>query len=199
TTPAAREVLEKVAFSTEQLVKLVAGLLDLSRIESGKIKYEMTEGDLAKVAGEVIDKFKQNAEKKGVAIVFENKAGAVPFAFDHDKVREAVVNYLDNAVKYSEAGNIVVGLERVGAGAGAMMRLSVKDTGIGIKLGDVEKLFAKFSRTEEAKRYDPAGMGIGLFFVKRIIADHGGSVGAVSEGIGKGSTFWFELPVTSRF
>ena len=78
------------------------------------------------------------------------------------------------------------------------MRLSIKDTGIGIKPADVQMLFAKFSRTEEAKKHDPNGMGIGLFFVKRVIGDHGGSVGAESEGIGKGSTFWFELPVNVK-
>lgn len=198
TTPAAREVLEKVAFSTEQLVKLVAGLLDLSRIESGKIKYEMTEGDLVKVAGEVIDKFKQNAEKKGLGIMLENKAGAAVFVFDRDKIREAVVNLVDNAVKYSRQGSIVVALERADTGAGARMRLSVKDTGIGVKAEDIKNLFAKFSRTEEAKKTDPNGMGIGLFFVKRVVEDHGGSIGVSSEGIGHGSTFWFEVPMRSE-
>jgi len=198
TTPAAREVLQKVAFSAEQLVKLVGGLLDLSRIEAGEIKYEMVQADLAKVASEVIDKFKVGAEQKGLGITFENKAGAAVFTFDQDKIREAVVNYLDNAVKYSEKGTVVVGLDRVGAGADARMRLSVKDTGLGIKPGDLQNLFAKFSRTEEAKKLHPDGMGIGLYFVKRIVEDHGGAVGAASEGIGKGSTFWFELPMKTE-
>lgn len=190
-----RDALTKVMFSTEQLIKLVSGLLDLSRIESGKIRYEKTEGDLAKITAEVIDKFKVGAEKKGLGITFESKVRAAVFSFDQDKIREAVVNYLDNAVKYSKQGNIVVVLERVGSGSDARARLSVKDSGLGIKKEDTPKLFGKFSRTDEAKNMHPDGMGIGLYFVKRIIEDHGGTVGASSEGIGRGSTFWFELPM----
>lgn len=189
-----KDALEKVMFSAEQLIKLVSGLLDLSRIESGKIKYDFTEGDLAKMIEEVIDKFKPNAGKKGLAIVFENKAGAASLVFDQDKLREAVVNYIDNAIKYSERGEIVVTLER----SGSNLRLSVKDNGLGIKPDDIAKLFDKFIRTQEAQVKDPNGMGIGLYFVKRVVEDHDGKVGASSEGVGKGSTFWIELPIKSK-
>jgi len=192
--------LGKAMFSTEQLIKLVASLLDLSRIESGKIKYEMVEGDLAKIAGEVIDGFKAGAEKKNVALAFGNHAAApVKFAFDQDKIREAVVNYMDNAIKYSSAGGrVVVGLDVTGSGADAWARLSVKDNGLGIKHEDIAKLFDKFSRTDEAKNFDPNGMGIGLYFAKRVVQDHGGRVWAESEGIGRGSTFSLELPLVPR-
>jgi signal transduction histidine kinase len=195
--PAIHEALSRAMFSTEQLIKLIADLLDLSRIEAGKIKYEMTEGDLSKIMKEVLDKFKAIADKKSVALVLKDRTGGqARMVFDQDKIREAVVNYTDNAVKYSpQGGRVVVGLDIVGAGAGARMRVSVRDNGIGIRPEDIQKLFVKFSRTVEAQRHDPNGLGIGLFFAKRVVEDHGGTAGVESEGIGHGSTFWFEIPV----
>ena len=193
-----KEALGKVMFSTDQLVKLVASLLDLSRIESGKIKYEFAEHDFAGVVEEVVDKFKNSAEKKGIAVVFENKLGAASFVFDADKIREAVVNYFDNAIKYSDKGEVRVALEPMQGPDGKWLRLSVTDNGLGIRKEDIWKLFAKFSRTDEARSRDPNGMGIGIYFAKRVVQDHGGNVGAFSEGVGKGSTFWLELPMKKR-
>ena len=196
--PVVKEALGKAMFSTGQLIKLVSSLLDLSRIEAGKIKYEKVPGDFGVVIGEVIDGFRQNAEKKNVKIVFDNRAGATQFSFDKDKMREVAVNLIDNAIKYSRAGGQArVVYERVSDdGKGDRVRLSVADSGLGMKPVDIPKLFDKFSRTDEAKKYDPNGMGIGLYFVKRVVEDHGGKVGAESEGIGKGSTFWVEMPIT---
>lgn len=190
-----KEALGKVQFSTDQLVKLVGSLLDLSRIESGKIKYELRMHDFSEMVTEVIDKFLQNAQKKGIALAFENKLGPSSFVFDADKVREGVVNYIDNAVKYTEQGTVRVLLTPMAGPDGTWARLEVKDSGIGIKHEDIWKLFGKFSRTEEAKSKDPNGMGIGIYFAKRVIQDHGGNVGAHSEGVGRGSTFWMELPM----
>ena len=187
-----KDTLGKVMFSTDQLVKLVSSLLDLSRIETGKIRYEFIEGDLAAVVEEVIDKFRPNAQKRGLSIVFENKAGDALNTFDRDKIREAAVNYLDNAIKYSASGTtIAVTLEL----RDGHIRLSIKDGGFGISQEDIPKLFGKFSRLNEARNIDPNGIGIGLYFVKRVVEDHGGKVGVYSEGAGKGSTFWFELPI----
>ena len=106
-----------------------------------------------------------------------------------------MVNYVDNAVKYTDTGDVRVTLSSMQGPDGAWTRLEVRDSGIGIKNEDIWKLFDKFSRTEEAKRHDPNGMGIGIYFAKRVIRDHGGNVGAFSEGVGRGSTFWLELPM----
>src|SRR3989344_7110941 len=142
-TEQARDALGRVSFSAEQLIKLVASLLNLSRIESGKI-------------------------------------------------REVVVNLIDNAIKYSPKGKISVSLSK-----NASILLLVKDSGIGIAKEDIRKLFAKFSRSTDAQKVDPNGMGIGLYFVKRVVEDHGGKVWADSEGVGNGSTFTVELPIKS--
>ena len=188
-----KDALAKVFFSTNQLVKLIGDLLDLSRIEAGKIRYEFKPTDFVEMVSKIADEFQENAKKKGLSLAFANNAGALPqLNLDPDKMREVVVNLTDNAIKYSEKGTVSVALEKAGDTA---IRLTVKDTGIGIKPEDAGRLFTKFTRTEEARLQDPNGMGIGLYFVKRVIEDHGGRVGVESEGPGKGSTFWAELPI----
>ena len=190
------DALSKVTYSAEQLVKLVASLLDLSRMESGRIKYEFMVSDFHALVKKVLDEFTPHAEKKGVRLVFENRAGALPqFAFDPDKMREVVVNLVDNAIKYSKEGEVAVREEVTATGGAPHLRLSVRDSGIGIKKEDIGKLFSKFGRTEQAQLVDPNGMGIGLYFVKRVVEDHSGRVWVESEGLGKGSTFFVEIPM----
>lgn len=197
-SPEGKEALGKIAISTEQLIKLISDMLNLSRIESGKIKYEFVKNNFVKVAEEVVAEFKGNAAKKNISLSWQNETGGLaPFLFDADKIREIVVNLIDNAIKYSVSGEVLVRLEKISA-AKTKIRLSVKDRGLGIKPEDQKRLFAKFVRTEEASKSDPNGMGIGLYFVKRVVEDHGGKVGVESEGLGKGSTFFVELPIREK-
>lgn len=187
-----KNAINIISASAEQLIKLVNDLLDLSRIEAGKIKYEFRRGDLIALVKSVINEFTPRASAKGVAINFDNPYILQEFSFDPDKMREAVINLVDNALKYTPGGKKIT----ISTGpAGQMLRLSVRDEGMGIKKEDIGKLFTKFARTEEAQRMDPNGMGIGLYFVKRVIDDHGGKVWVESEGSGKGSTFFVELPL----
>ncbi|MDP3710446.1 MAG: ATP-binding protein [bacterium] len=187
----ARQPLRNVLRAAEQLVKLVADLLDLSRMESGKIRYEFAQNNLVPVVEEVAREFKEVASKKGVSFSFQNTAGeSLNFAFDKDKIREVVVNFVDNSIKYSK--QIVAAKLEV---FGNRVRFSIKDDGIGMTAEDKKKLFIKFSRSEEARKTNADGMGIGLYFVKKVVEDHKGEVGAESEGLGKGSTFWFEIPL----
>lgn len=189
----AKESLQKVEYSAGQLVKLVSDLLDLSRIESGRVIYEFKEGDLTELVESVVGEFRPSAEKRKITLVFDDTAkNRAPFSFDQDKVREVVINLVDNAIKYSpEGARVRVSLERRGDAA----RLSVADGGMGIRPEDRARLFTKFMRTEEAQKSDPNGMGIGLYFVKRVVEDHGGEVSVESKGLGKGSVFTVELPI----
>lgn len=193
-----KDALEKAAFSTNQLTKLVSDLLDLSRIESGKIQYVFAPADFTSLVSKTIEEMRPAAEKKKVAIALEKGSGEkIQFDFDADKMREVVFNTIDNAIKYSpDGGLITVSVEPFERTQKQWVRFSVKDAGIGIKKEDLQKLFIKFSRTEEAHRVDPDGMGIGLYFVKHIIDDHQGTVRVESEGLGKGSTCIVELPLT---
>lgn len=194
---AGREALDKVYTSTTQLVKLVSDLLDLSRIESGKIRYQFAENDFPAVVGEVVREFEEQARGKKLNLLFENRAQDLePFLFDKDKMREVVVNFLHNAIKYSSGpGSIEILIEAKKDYEGERVRYSVKDHGMGMNTEEKKKLFVKFSRSEEARRVDPGGMGLGLYLVKRVVEDHQGTVGVESDGPGKGSTFWAEIPM----
>lgn len=195
-TEKAKGALEKVFISAEQLVKLVGDMLNLSRIEAGRIQYEFKENDIVELTESVVGEYTPEAKKKGLKLVFKNELKkAFQFVFDRDKIREVIINLIHNSIKYSPRGAITVRLARSGEGPDAKMLLSVKDEGAGIKPEDISKLFIKFNRTEEVKVIDPNGMGIGLYFVKRVVEDHGGKAWAESEGLGKGSTFIVELPV----
>lgn len=183
-----------VANSTDQLVKLVSDLLDLSRIEAGKIHYEMKETDFIKMIENIVKEYTPAAKKKGLKLVFEDMTERMkPFFFDPDKIREVVVNLIDNAMKYSTEGTIAVRTELINQDT--LLRFSVKDQGMGIRSDDIGRLFVKFNRLEEARKNHPNGSGIGLYVVKCIVEDHHGRVAVTSEGIGKGSTFSIELPV----
>ena len=190
-----KESLEKAAFSTEQLVKLVNELLDLSRIESGKMRYEFAINDLNKIIDEVVDKLRPKADEKHIVIHVEQGHDIPQFMFDRDKIREIVINLLHNAIKYTPKGKIIIRAEVIAKSAKKVVRLSIKDNGMGIAKEDLQKLFTKFGRSQEAKEIDPGGMGLGLFFVKKVAEDHGGAAWAESEGIGKGSIFIVELPL----
>jgi signal transduction histidine kinase len=97
-------------------------------------------------------------------------------------------------VKFSPNGKILVRQEIVSHDAKKFVRISVQDNGIGIAKEDIRRLFAKFLRSTEAKKVDATGLGLGLFFVKKVVEDHGGKCQTESEGLGKGSTFIVEIP-----
>ena len=171
-------------------------MLDLSRIESVKIKYQFAENDFSELVLSVLEELGAAAKKRGAGLILEEKADLPKFVFDRDKIREVMINLIDNALKYSpRGGKILIREEVVSRSGKKFLRFSVQDQGIGIAPEDLGKLFTKFSRTPESQKIDPGGMGIGLYFVKMVVEDHGGLVGAESQGMGKGSTFFVELPL----
>ncbi len=189
-----KESLGKAAFSTEQLVKLVNELLNLSRMEAGKIEYKIVMNNLSLIIKEVMDELKPQALQKKIKLILEPKGGLEQFMFDRDKLREAIINLLHNAIKYSENGNVVILQEIITREGKRIARVSIKDNGMGIAQEDIHRLFTKFVRSEQAKAADVNGMGLGLFFVKKVAEDHGGKAWAESAGLGKGSTFFIEIP-----
>ncbi len=186
-----KEALQRIAVSNEQLIKLIENMLNLSRIESGKIRYDFAPHDLVALVNEVLTEFQQTANEKHIELIFHTKGRIPVLTFDTDKIREITTNLVHNAIKYSPKGRVTVSLEH----KEDMLRLTVRDTGIGIKPHDLKNIFVKFARTDEARIIDPSGMGIGLYFVKRVAEDHGGRAWAESEGPKKGSTFVVELPI----
>lgn len=190
----AREPLRRTFSSAQKLVSLVSDLLNLSRIESGKIKYEFGEVVLVDAINDAVKELETIAEKAGIGIEFFPENSNIKIRGDKSKLHEVFINLLDNAIKYSKGGAIKIESK----GSSEKVLVSIADNGIGINPNEISKLFSKFGRTEESQKLRPEGMGIGLYFVKRIVEDHKGKIWVESPGIGKGSTFFVELPSTKN-
>jgi len=187
------DTLEKVSLATNQLIKMVDDLLNLSQIEAGRIKYKLADTDLLALVKEITDEFAVPAKTKGIALSFNADVNSLPpLGADAEKLKEAITNIIDNALKYSfQGGEVKVSLDKTDGA----VRLKIEDSGIGMTQKDLGRLFTKFARSEAAQKIDPNGLGLGLYFVKRVVEDHNGRVWAESEGTGKGSTFVVELPL----
>jgi len=184
-----KEAINRVFESSTHLSKVVEDLLNVSKIEAGGMKYEMAVFDLEKPVHDLATDLSITAQKKGLALSFTTD-GKSPYTIngDMEKLRQVVLNIIDNAIKYTEKGSIAV---RLSKDAG-MVRMSVTDTGMGISAEEKQKLFQKFSRGEGGKT-NTGGSGLGLYLAKQISEAHGGHIAIDSPGVGLGSTFTIEL------
>lgn len=188
-----REQLVKVFASNERLISLVENLLNLSRIESGRQEYKWQASDLVALAGSVVENLTKNASAKGLKLKLIAPTAAVPAVVcDSDKLHEVLMNFVDNAIKYTPAGGVTVSVSAKPAG---MVTVAVKDTGMGIAKENLGYLFQKFSRVKGSFLVQPGGSGLGLYVAKKIVDVHEGRIWAESAGEGKGTTFAFSLPI----
>lgn len=185
-------ILNKVYTANERIIDLVEDLLNISRMESGRLNYEYSEVDMCAFLSELRDTFAITAKKKGLELVFECPESATlsPVWIDRQKSFEVISNLIDNALKYTREGNVRVRAEAV---PGAV-RVSVIDTGIGISEEAKRYLFSKFTRGEESEKMFANGTGLGLYVGKAMMEAQGGRISVESEGTGKGSTFSVEFP-----
>lgn len=184
-----RDALEKVYVSNERLIKLVEDLLNVSRIESKKMEYDMTKVDFGALVQNIVEEFHDVAEKKHLTLSMQRDP-ELPFAkIDSEKMRQVVMNLVDNALKYTESGGVAVSVSC----QGKKVMLKIQDTGIGIPHKDIPRLFEKFSRVHFVSSVNTEGTGLGLFVARKIVEAHNGKIWGESKGIGKGSTFFVEL------
>ena len=188
-----RKTLNKIYLSNERLIKLVADLLDLSRMESGKLQYEFVEFNMVDMVDSTVDEFRIPAGDKNIDLVWNKPKEPLVVWGDSWKLRQVVFNLIDNGLKYTEKGSLAVVLEK----ANNMVTLSVKDTGAGMTPETAHGLFQKFTRGKDSFKTNAQGLGLGLFIAKKIVDDHQGKLWAESEGEGKGSAFVIELPTAS--
>ena len=180
--------------STKTLAAVVDDYLNVSRIELGQMKYDFSIFDLKGLVQDVVDELKPNVEGAGLQLEFVPKVdGKYDIMADKEKLKQVITNIVDNSVKYTPHGKIVIGLESVGK----KIRLSIKDTGIGISKDTIPKLFSKFSRATNANKTNIRGTGLGLFIAKEIVTAHKGKIWVESEGDGKGSSFYLEIESSS--
>ncbi|MCU1281290.1 MAG: histidine kinase [bacterium] len=185
------EYLGDILSSSRHLLQLINDVLDLAKVESGKVELRPETLRLGDVIGEVRDILRGMAAGKRIRMELELDPTIDEVVLDPSKLKQVLYNFLSNALKFtSEGGRVTV---RVTAEPNERFRIDVEDTGIGIRADDVGRLFVEFQQLDAgtAKRY--AGTGLGLALTKRIVEEQGGSV-AVRSTLGEGSTFSAVLP-----
>lgn len=187
-----KTLLMKAYESNERMIGLVNDMLDADRIDSGKMRYAPVPIELADVADSVLFELASQANAKGVTIRFAPPSGAPKVHADPEKMRAVFQNLLDNAIKYSRPhGTIEVGMTPE---ANNLVRVWVKDDGIGIPKEQQHRIFERFFRAKNAVKAETDGSGLGLFIVKNIVEKHGGRIWFESAE-GEGTTFYFTVPV----
>ena len=182
-----QKFLDKASQQVSKLTSLVSDLLDVSKIEAGKLRLTIAEFDIIEVISEGIELIQHSTGKH--AITFRNEAEHCMIAGDAQRIEQVVVNLLSNAIKYSPSASLV---EVEVISSEQNVTVAVKDFGMGIDLDKLPHIFTRFFRIDEAAP-NISGLGIGLYLSHEIIIRHGGKIWAESE-IGKGSTFYFSLP-----
>ena len=187
-----RDSLEKVYESNERLIQLVENLLNISRIESGRLQFDFKKLQLETLVKSVIEELSRSIIKKGLRFNYHKPAKPLPLArIDEEKIRQVVMNLIDNAVKYTKQGSITVKL----AQTKNSVQFCVTDTGMGMSEEDQANLFKKFSRGAGTSLVHTEGTGLGLYVAKSMILAHQGKIWAESPGKDRGSKFCFELPL----
>ncbi|MDO8436485.1 MAG: ATP-binding protein [bacterium] len=203
-----RSFIEKTYQSNERMIALINDLLDVTRIEEGRYLHKPVLIDIEPVVQSVIDSYRDELKGKNLKLEFQKPRKKLPrITLDTEKIKLAIQNLIDNAVKYTFPGNKItisilhnVGKEEI--------EFQIRDAGMGIPKEQQERVFTKFFRAENAAKADTTGSGLGLFLAKNIIEAHGGRIWFKSpvftdgsaEGKGGGGTiFYFILPVKKEF
>jgi signal transduction histidine kinase len=183
------DILEK---SSNRLINLIKNLLDISRIESGHLELRLESTDLAKIVDELIIDIMPNAIRKQLDLNFtKSKKSLPPVVVDCQRIRQVILNFIDNAIKYTDKGNVNITLTQEGTD----LVLAVADTGKGLTKEDIAQLFNKFTRVGGDTRLRTEGTGLGLYVAKQIVKEHHGDIDVTSPGPGQGSTFSIRLPI----
>ena len=196
--PHQQEQLAKVAGAAQHLLAIVNDILDISKIEAGKLQLEHSDFELEKVFDKVCDLIGQKARDKGLELVSRIDP-RLPAALRGDALRlgQILLNFAGNAVKFTESGMIGIGArlaDRTAEEPGRIwVRLEVHDTGIGLSEDQLARLFRPFEQADNSTTRRYGGTGLGLAISRRLAELMGGRVGVVSR-LGEGSRFWFEVP-----
>lgn len=184
-----RVALEHVRQSTESLILLVNHLLDLSRIETGKLVVRLEDVDVAAVVKWVGEFMSHHAKEKSLDLIVRSEHPQMIAKADPEKLKEIILNIVDNAIKYTEKGHVHMRIEE----KDHHIIVVISDTGYGLSREDKEHLFEKFARGS-ASKYVQTTTGLGLYVCKRLVEGMNGTIRAESAGKGKGSTFTITLP-----
>ena len=183
--------LKHVNKANKRLLGLIEDLLNVSRIESGRLAFNFKEEKMEDILKEAVEPFYIIAEKKNLGLVLSLPEKSLPLVFlDRVKIIEAISNTIDNAIKYSEKGTVTIDVTL----HGEYINIVVQDTGIGILEEDLPNVFEKFTRGTSQNRLTSTGTGLGLYFGKKVIEANNGKIRVESDGPGLGSRFVIEIP-----
>ncbi len=191
-----RGMVAQVTTSARLLLGVINDILDLSRIEAGKLTIEAREFGLNRVLDDLIAVVGDRARSKRIDVLFQ-VAPDVPNALIGDAARlsQVLINLVTNALKFTQRGQIVVAVTRANADSNDfLLKVAVTDSGIGIAPAQLQRLFQPFTQVDESDTRVHGGAGLGLAICKRLVELMGGEIGATSE-LGQGSTFWFTVRV----
>jgi signal transduction histidine kinase len=183
-----RADLERINSAGKHLLSLVTDVLDLSKIESNHIELKIEEFDLNEMVREVVATVQQMVAEKKNKLVVRCPANLGVVSTDQTKLRQAALNLLSNAAKFTEAGTITLGVQRRKRPAGDWIEIQVQDTGIGIAEPDIGRLFQNFGQANQSTSRKYGGTGLGLALSQKLCALMGGGISVNSE-LGHGSCF----------
>jgi signal transduction histidine kinase len=183
--------LDKVYISTERLIGLVESLLNISRIESGRLEFDVKPTDLTKVVSDIVEGFQKRAKDKKLSLQFTPDPNVPQAAVDAQKIKEVMSNIIDNSIKYTNKGSITVSLHQ----ESQSVVFSCQDTGIGVLPEDLPRLFEKFVRGKGMMQVYTEGTGLGMYFARMVVENMGGRIWGESPGKNKGSKFSFSVPL----
>jgi signal transduction histidine kinase len=188
--PQQRKLLDQAFISSQRMVYLIADLLNVSRLKTGKFIIEAKPTNLAEVVESELEQLKETAKGRDLKLLFQRPKSFPSLNLDETKIRQVIMNFSDNAIYYTPAGGtITVGL----VDKPESVELTVSDNGIGVPKTEQHHLFTKFYRAGNAKKARPDGTGLGLFMAQKVIVAQGGAIIFHSEE-NKGSTFGFSFP-----
>ncbi len=193
-----KHYLEQAYKSTGRLIDLVNDMLNVSRIESGKIALIFQEVDLNTLVNEVILEFNPRAQEVGVAILFTAVPALPTVEADLNKIKEVLINLIGNSLKFTPRdGKITISLQTTNG----MVQITVSDTGIGLTADQIPKLFQKFTIVGDSylNKQNTQGTGLGLYICKSLIEMHGGKIWVTSEGTNQGTSFYFTLRSFTKY
>jgi PAS domain S-box-containing protein len=192
-TPLQAERLDNLDVAGKHLLEIINAILDISKIESGKFELDVGSVDIAQIAGDVAAMLSESARAKHLEMMVETESFPSPLLGDATRIQQALVNYVTNAVKFTETGRIAIRVRKVMEDERTVLvRFEVQDTGIGLSSEQIARLFQAFEQTDASTTRKYGGTGLGLAITRKLAQLMGGDAGVASTP-GNGSTFWFSV------
>ncbi len=188
-----KEPVKRIFHSSERLSGTVEDFLNVTRIEQGRMQYEMMDTDICSLTKEAVEELTYAAEEKHISLSLVCDLKEYAISADREKLRQVVLNLIDNAIKYTPKGGVSVHVFEKTTGRRTFAVIEISDTGIGIPYTFMNEIFGKFNRGENSPMYYANGSGIGLYIANEIVRAHHGAIEVKSKE-GEGAVFSVMLP-----